>query len=116
MKNFIRQTIRAIIGLTLLVLVIMVSVTSYEFLRVKLSAPYDAETMMLNYEVTGSGEKNLLLIHGLAGYENYWKRGLGNIGGTHKLFMVDLLGFGDSPKPQSNYSLDVQVGALEKLL
>ena len=35
---------------------------------------------------------------------------------THKLLLVDLLGFGDSPKPQSDYSLSIQLQALELIL
>ena len=94
----------------------MISVATYEYVKVELSASYNAETMTLNYDITGSGDKNILLIHGLAGSKNYWKRGTEHISKARKLFMVDLLGFGDSPKPQSSYSLAVQIEAIEKII
>jgi len=104
----------AIILLTLLG--ILFSVGGYQYLKVAIAPEYDIETMPLNYEVLGSGDKKLLLIHGLAGSKNYWKQDLAKINGTYTLLLVDLLGFGDSPKPQSNYSLKTQLEALEKLI
>jgi pimeloyl-ACP methyl ester carboxylesterase len=41
---------------------------------------------------------------------------LEKIGDTHQLLLVNLLGFGDSPKPYSSYSLNVQLVALEKII
>ena len=64
----------------------------------------------------GSGENKLVLLHGLTGSLHYWKRNLESITTTHKLLLVDLLGFGDSPKPQSDYSLSIQLQALELIL
>ena len=92
------------------------TVAGYHYLKTVLASAYDPETMPLNYEIIGAGEKKVVLIHGLVGSKNYWKRDLENITGTHKLLLMDLLGFGDSPKPNSNYSLDIQVEALEKIL
>lgn len=96
-----------IIGLFLFVLITLpiVAVVSYSYLKVELAPTYNAKTMSLNYEIIGLGEKKLILLHGLAGSKNYWKRDLENISRTHQLLLIDLLGFGDSPKPQSNYSL-----------
>ena len=71
---------------------------------------------LLNYEIIGSGENKLVLLHGLTGSLNYWKRNLESITKTHTLLLIDLLGFGDSPKPQSDYSLSVQLQALELIL
>ncbi len=104
----------AIISLSLLGILFLVG--GYQYLKVAMAPEYDAETMPLNYEVLGSGEKKLLLMHGLAGSKNYWKQDLGKINGTHTLLLVDLLGFGDSPKPQSDYSLKTQLEALEKII
>jgi pimeloyl-ACP methyl ester carboxylesterase len=88
----------------------------YQYLKVVTAPVYNAATMSLNYETIGVGEKKLLLLHGMAGSKNYWKKDLEKIDGTHQLLLVDLLGFGDSPEPYSNYSLDVQLGALEKII
>jgi len=116
MKKFILKILKTMAVLIIIVLVLMISVATYEYVKVELSASYNAETMTLNYDITGSGDKNILLIHGLAGSKNYWKRGTEHISKARKLFMVDLLGFGDSPKPQSSYSLAVQIEAIEKII
>jgi pimeloyl-ACP methyl ester carboxylesterase len=104
----------AIVSLSLLGILFLVG--GYQYLKVAVAPQYDAETMPLNYEVLGSGEKKLLLIHGLAGSKNYWKQDLDKINGSYTLLLVDLLGYGDSPKPQSDYSLKTQMEALEKII
>tara|TARA_R110000868_G_scaffold83058_5_gene234702 strand:+ start:15 stop:980 length:966 start_codon:yes stop_codon:yes gene_type:complete len=92
------------------------SIGGYEYFKVVNAPKYNPETMPLNYEIVGSGDKKLVFIHGLTGSKNYWKRELDRIGKTHQLLLIDLLGFGDSPKPNSDYSLDVQLNALEKII
>ena len=91
-------------------------IAGYQYLKVELAAPYTFATMPLNFEIVGSGDRDLVFIHGLTGSKNYWKRDLDSISSTHKLLLVDLLGFGDSPKPNSDYSLEMQVGALEAII
>ena len=98
------------------ILVLFISVAGYQYLTVAIAPKYDPETMPLNYEVLGTGERNIVLIHGLAGSKNYWKRDLEQITGTYRLLLVDLLGFGDSPQPQSDYSLQTQLRALETII
>ncbi len=116
MKNIIAPTKKAILILLLFVIGLVISVVIYQSLKVVLSSRYHPDKMSLNYEISGYGNKNLFLIHGLTGSGNYWKRGLSPISAKYKFFMVDLLGFGDSPKPSSNYSLDIQIEALEKII
>ena len=106
---------RALVAV-LVILILLISVAGYQYLTVALTPEYNAGTMPLNYEVVGSGEKNMVLIHGLAGSKNYWKSDLGQITGTYRLLLVDLLGFGDSPKPQSEYTLEIQLAALENII
>lgn len=101
----------------LIVFILPISVIAgYEYFKVVNAPKYNPETMPLNYEVIGLGEKRLVFIHGLTGSKNYWKRDLEAINQTHKLLLIDLLGFGDSPKPNSDYSLDTQLKALEKII
>lgn len=88
----------------------------FEYFKVINAPKYNPETMPLNYEILGSGKKKLVLIHGLTGSKNYWKKELETISKTHQLLLVDLLGFGDSPKPNSEYSLNIQLNALEKII
>ena len=106
---------RALIAV-LVILALFTSVAGYQYLTVALAPEYNPETMPLNYEVVGSGERNIVLIHGLAGSKNYWRRDLEKISGTYRLLLVDLLGFGDSPKPQSEYTLQIQLAALENII
>ena len=87
-----------------------------EYFKVINAPKYNPETMPLNYEIVGSGNKKLIFIHGLTGSKNYWKRELETVSNTHQLLLVDLLGFGDSPKPNNDYSLKTQLNALEKII
>lgn len=112
MMKIAKKTFWAVLAIVALIM----SVAGYQYLTVAVAPEYDPETMPLNYEIVGSGDKNMVLIHGLAGSKNYWKRGLEQITGTHRLLLVDLLGFGDSPKPQSEYTLEIQLTALEKVI
>ena len=105
-----KMTALAILSLVVLPVAI---IAGYQYLTVAVAPTYNPETMPLSFEILGSGEKNLVFIHGLTGSKNYWKRDLDAITDTHKILLVDLLGFGDSPKPNSAYSLEMQVGALE---
>ena len=94
----------------------VVAIAVYQYYKIGKQPAYDAKETLLNYEIVGSGENKLVLLHGLTGSLNYWKRELETITKTHSLLLIDLLGFGDSPKPRSNYSLSVQLGALELVL
>ncbi len=100
----------------LVILVSVISVMGYQYLTVVLAPEYNSDTMSLNYEIVGSGERNIILIHGMAGTKNYWKKDLAQVTGKYRLLLVDLLGFGDSPKPQSEYSLEIQLAALENII
>tara|TARA_R110001583_G_scaffold28381_7_gene100807 strand:- start:6189 stop:7091 length:903 start_codon:yes stop_codon:yes gene_type:complete len=111
----VKITKRALIAV-LVILALFTSVAGYQYLTVALAPEYNPETMPLNYEVMGSGERKIVLIHGLAGSKNYWRRDLEKISGTYRLLLVDLLGFGDSPKPQSEYTLQIQLAALENII
>ncbi len=88
----------------------------YQYFKVINAPKYNPETMPLNYEMVGSGPKKMILIHGLTGSKNYWKKELDSVSKTHQLLLIDLLGFGESPKPNNEYSLSVQLKALEKII
>lgn len=94
----------------------VVAVATYHHYTTGNQPTYDINETILNYEIIGSGENKLILLHGLTGSLNYWKRELDSISKTHSLLLIDLLGFGDSPKPKSEYSLDIQLKELEKII
>ena len=116
-----KSTILKISKMTLLIIFLFFIIPigiigGYEYFKVINAPKYNPETMPLNYEIIGSGDKKLVFIHGLTGSKNYWKRELETVSKTHQLLLVDLLGFGDSPKPNSDYSLNVQLNALENII
>ena len=94
----------------------VVAIASYQHYKIVKQPAYDINQTLLNYEIVGSGKNKLVLLHGLTGSLNYWKRNLESISNTHTLLLIDLLGFGDSPKPQNDYSLSIQLQALELVL
>jgi len=103
----------------LVVLIVSASgLIAYQYLMVMVRPAYDPDTMPLAYEMMGDESKDtkLLLIHGLLGSKTYWERDMDEISATHQILALDLLGFGDSPKPNSDYSLEVQLQAIEKLV
>ena len=107
--------------MTLLIISILfifpvIAIAGYHHYKISLQPDYNPYTTLLNYEVIGIGKNKLVLLHGLTGSLNYWKRSLENISKTHSLLLIDLLGFGESPKPKSDYSLSVQLQALELIL
>ncbi len=111
--KFVKMTLLIIILVIILPIAIIAGI---EYFKVINAPKYNPESMSLNYEIIGSGDKKVIFIHGLTGSKNYWKNDLDAVGKTHQLLLVDLLGFGDSPKPNSDYSLNVQLEALEKII
>jgi pimeloyl-ACP methyl ester carboxylesterase len=64
---------------------------------------------------SGQGQP-VVFIHGLVASHNYWNRIIDRLD-NYNNYSVDLLGFGDSPKPEeATYSIDEQVDALHNSL
>ena len=53
----------------------------------------------------GSRGRPVILVHGLAASARIFGAAFDSLGARHRLLAPDLLGFGDSPKPDSGYSL-----------
>jgi len=87
----------------------------YGYLKGALAPAYNFQQMTLNYERIGNGTQKIILLHGLTGSLNYWKRGLDDVSGIYSLLLIDLLGFGDSPKPKSKYDIEEHLTAIEKV-
>jgi pimeloyl-ACP methyl ester carboxylesterase len=49
------------------------------------------------YEVAGKGEP-LILLHGLSGSTNWWRKNVSALSSQYRLYLVDLVGFGRSRK------------------
>lgn len=67
-------------------------------------------------EIHGDGEQTLVFIAGLGGTTRYWASRLGPIERRYRIVLVDLLGFGQSPKPWTQYSVERHVSELRKVL
>lgn len=70
--------------------------------------------MPLELTTLDQGEENIVFLHGLGGTHRYWQAGLQGV--AARCHLVDLLGFGDSPKPWRRYTLDAHLDALETTL
>ncbi|MCB0517364.1 MAG: alpha/beta hydrolase [Lewinellaceae bacterium] len=98
------------------IIIAFAGVGIHGYLNGVMAPPYDPEKMMLNYERIGNGPKKMVLLHGLTGSSKYWKTGLGDLPDSCSILLIDLLGFGDSPKPNSKYDLEEHLGAIEKVI
>ncbi len=98
------------------ILVIVISMGLYRFAEEKFAPPYTAASMPLYREVVGTGQRKLVLIHGYLGSSRYWASRLSGMDRDHQVLMIDLLGFGRSPKPDTDYSLTMHVEAVRQAM
>ena len=71
-----------------------------------------AEDLVLHHEEHGAGEP-VLLVHGFGASTYSWRFVVPALAATHRVLLVDLNGFGDSPKPADDgYSIYDQVKLL----
>jgi len=70
------------------------------------------ELLDLHTELLGQGDETLVFIPGLGGTTRYWAPRLQSAKDRYRIVLVDLLGFGESPKPWYRYSVENHVQAL----
>jgi len=76
-----------------------------------------AKSTLLHFIQSGIEEApRLVFIPGLSGTTRYWEGRLGALEKNYRILLVDPLGFGDSPKPWSRYTVDRHVDALYQTL
>ena len=63
-----------------------------------------ANGIRLHYETSGTGGTPVVLVHGYSMSSAVWEKVLPLFPSDHRLFAVDLRGFGRSDKPKSGYS------------
>lgn len=73
---------------------------------------------LLNTQIIGDADKpTIVLLHGLMGSWRTWYAVIEALQGRYRIVAVDLLGFGNSPKPRSSsYKLKDHVAALKATL
>jgi pimeloyl-ACP methyl ester carboxylesterase len=49
----------------------------------------------------------VLFLHGITGSRRYWRRKVRRLAGRYRLILPDLIGFGLSPKPNVDYTMDL---------
>lgn len=71
---------------------------------------------VLHYTITGSG-LTVVLLHGYLASSAYWHTVTEELSHTHRVVAIDLLGFGQSPKPAcSRYDYDAQLASINRTL
>lgn len=60
---------------------------------------------MVNYEVLGTGKKNLLILHGWGGSLSEWLPVAENLKDKYKVWLLDFPGFGASPRPVEDWGI-----------
>jgi pimeloyl-ACP methyl ester carboxylesterase len=74
------------------------------------------ETLKLHFESHGSGPP-IVMIHGIGANICTWKPLVEPFARTNKLFLIDLKGFGKSPKPKDNrYSVQDQADLIHQFI
>ncbi len=69
----------------------------------------------LNYEITGEG-KALVLTHGLGGELGNWRNVVPDLARSYRVMTWDVRGFGQSDKPEGEYSAGLFAEDLHRLL
>ena len=105
-----------IMYILLIIIIFLSAVALHGYLHGVMAPPYSPKEMILHYERIGNGKQKILLLHGLTGSLRYWKRGLQYAPEESSILAIDLLGFGDSPKPNSKYDIPEHLDAIEKVL
>ena len=73
----------------------------------------DAQT--LSYDETGDGSA-VVILHGIGGHKEDWAAVAAALAPRHRVFAVDMLGFGGSSKRGERITIDDQVAAVVALL
>jgi pimeloyl-ACP methyl ester carboxylesterase len=80
-----------------------------------LSEKISVTGVALNYVEAGKGPP-LLFLHGLGGSWKDWAANLPAFASTHQVIAIDFPGFGDSEKPEVEYSIEWLTAIAEKFL
>ncbi len=67
-------------------------------------------------KIIGDGAKTIVFIAGLGGTTSYWESRIHSLESDYRIVLVDLLGFGDSPKPWIKYDVEQHVLKLHEAL
>jgi pimeloyl-ACP methyl ester carboxylesterase len=71
---------------------------------------------MLYHEIHGTGDPTIVFLSGIGGTTRYWSNRVASLEQRYRLYFVDLLGFGRSPKPWARYTMERHVAELRGVL
>ncbi|MDX2503994.1 MAG: alpha/beta hydrolase [Gammaproteobacteria bacterium] len=71
---------------------------------------------MLYNETFGDAHDTIVFLHGIGGTSRYWKTRVKSLSSSYHLILIDLLGYGQSPKPWTKYTVDRHVEELYRVL
>lgn len=64
------------------------------------------QNQSIRYQHSGSQGPALVLLHGFGASSDHWRKNLPDLGHTHRVYALDLLGYGRSAKPAPGDPLD----------
>jgi pimeloyl-ACP methyl ester carboxylesterase len=70
----------------------------------------------IRYLKAGSSKNSLILIHGLGASAERWEQVIPNLSSQYTVFVPDLIGFGYSDKPNTDYTLEFFAQFIESFL
>jgi pimeloyl-ACP methyl ester carboxylesterase len=76
----------------------------------------DRPALELHVDSTGTGPTTIVFLAGLGATSSYWKAHVGQLKDSYRLLMPDPLGFGRSRRPDTVYSIERHMRALEPVL
>jgi pimeloyl-ACP methyl ester carboxylesterase len=76
----------------------------------------NVEGSKIRYLKAGSSKNNLILIHGLGASAERWEQVIPNFSSRYTVFVPDLIGFGYSDKPNTDYTLEFFAKFIESFL
>ena len=65
----------------------------------------DLKIKTLFFQTTEKRTSKIVFLHGILGSHRYWDQFIPELSLTHELILLDLLGFGNSPKPGFDYTV-----------
>ncbi len=74
------------------------------------------ENLKIRYWNAGSSQSCVILIHGLGGYVENWEKNIASLSKNHRVFALDLPGFGRSDKPNDRFSISYWAAFLQKFM
>lgn len=76
----------------------------------------ELDSVRIHYKVSGHGDPSLVFVHGFGCDLNSWREQFSHFAGKNKMVFIDLPGYGESDKPEAEYSLDLFADAVKAVL